>query len=144
MVRRVGGRKPERELRTLAVGVLKHQLPAHPLGQLAADRQAEPEAALTSGLAAAVKAPEDLLALVGRHPWPAIANAQRDPGPASQLDPDLGPLGAEPKRVVEQDAQDPGDAARIPERPNWSGGLLQERNDPAFGDPQLKFRQHRP
>ena len=49
---------------------------AHPLGELPADRQPEPETALAAAAAAALEALEDQLALVGEHAGPAVADLE--------------------------------------------------------------------
>ena len=50
-------------------------------GQLAPDRQAEPEAALRARRRAAVEALEDVLALLGRDARPAVCDRERDVAP---------------------------------------------------------------
>ncbi len=50
------------------VGVLEHEVAVHPLGELMPDREAETESGLAARVATAVKTPEDLLALLKRHP----------------------------------------------------------------------------
>src|SRR5262245_6059049 len=61
-----GGGEAQHEAGARRVAVRELERPAHALGQLAADRQAEAEAALRPDRAAAVEALEDVLALVSR------------------------------------------------------------------------------
>ena len=68
-------RETEGELRARTLAALERQLAPHPLGQLAADREAETEARLPAGVTAAMKAPEDLLALVVGDAGPLVADA---------------------------------------------------------------------
>src|SRR5438270_905954 len=101
-----------REAATAAL--LEHKLSAHPLGQLATDRQPQSKARLPTRVPTAHEPFEDQLPLLVRDARPVVAHAQRGAGTVSELDLDLPAFRAQTDRVVEQDAEDLGDAARIP------------------------------
>ena len=106
--------------------VLEHELAAHPLGQLAADRQPQAEPGLAGGVAAALEALEDQLALVRGHARALVADAELTAGsPLRGSTAHLGPGRADADRVVEQDAQDPGDAAGVAQRPHRAGRVVE-------------------
>src|SRR4051794_18563851 len=103
--RRRGEREREARPRGLAVG--EDELAAHALGQLAADRQAEAEAALRAGGAAAVEALEDVLALLGRDARPVVGHLDADVAALPRGAQRHGLAGrAVAQRVVEQDPDD--------------------------------------
>ena len=92
---------------------VEHQRAAHALRELAPDREAEPEARLAARLAAALEALEDQRALLlARRPGPGRLTLSVGSGWARTTDPDVAAARCHTQRVVEQDPQDPGDAAR--------------------------------
>src|SRR3954453_11698500 len=95
---------------------LEREVAVHAVGELAADRQAQPEAALAR-LSAALEALEDPVAVLGRDAGAAILHDHAH-GPVAQLRMGAdGPVAVD-KRVVEQDPHDLRDAARVAERPD--------------------------
>ena len=91
---------------------------AHPLGELAADRQAEAEARLRAGAAPALEALEDLLALRRMHARAAVGDLDvRLGGVAADRHADGLAHRGVAQRVVEQDADDAGDGVRVAAAP---------------------------
>src|SRR4051812_23368987 len=105
----------QRELEAGAV-LRRHgaQVAAHAPGQLAPDRQSEPEARRPLARGAALEAPEDARVLARREPRAAVGDAH-DRGVAAGHDRrrDEPPARAVAQRVVEQDAEDPRDRGLV-------------------------------
>ena len=70
----LGDGQLEPEARPRPVGARQRERAAHPLGELAADREPEAEAGVRARRAAALEALEDLLALGGVHARPAVGD----------------------------------------------------------------------
>ena len=97
---------------------------AHALGELAADREAEPEAARARLRAAAVEALEDQLAVVARRrpgPWSETRD-RRVLAVVGGHDADGLALGRVAQRVVDEDAHDARDGARVARAPSTGPG----------------------
>src|SRR4030081_2219302 len=75
LVRRLGGRKADRERRSRALAIDEHERPPHPGGELAADREAETEPGIAAARASALEALEDELPFVGGDARPGVADA---------------------------------------------------------------------
>ena len=117
---------------------------AHALGQLAADREAEPEAARPGLRAAAVEALEDQLAVVLVDPGPAVGDLDRRVHAVVRgHDADGLALGRVAQRVVDEDAHDARDGARVPGRPARAGRGLDAELDAAVARLQLELGDDR-
>ena len=90
---------------------------AHALGELAADGQAEPEAALAAGRLPRWKRSKIRSRSSGGTPGPGRRPRCRVLAVVGGDDPHGGAVGREAQRVVEQDAHDPGHRARVAARP---------------------------
>ena len=60
----------------------------------------------------------------------------------AELDPDLGAFGADADGVLEQDPQDPGDAAGVAERPHGSSAISSTDARSRARGPELELREH--
>src|SRR3954447_10011827 len=100
-------------------GATRHetQLAAHLTGELTPDRETEAEAPVVAGFRAALEALEDPLLVVGRD---AGAGVRHLDGGARCVDAqdDVAVRPGVVVGVVEQDARDPGDDARVRLRPH--------------------------
>ena len=112
-------RQREHEARAAPELSASTSVAAHALGQLAADRQAEPEAALRAGGRAAVEALEDVLALLGRDARAAVGDRRASPWRSSRSTLHTHRLAGRPvaQRVVEQDAHDARDRVGVAAAP---------------------------
>src|SRR5690349_5689978 len=108
VLRGVGAGKAKGERGTAGGAVLEIERAAHALGQLAANRQPQPEPGLARGVAAAVEALKDRLALVRMHARSLVTDADGDDRLTLEDHANLGSGWAGAHRVVEQDAQDLG------------------------------------
>src|SRR5437868_13322576 len=104
-----------------------HELPTHPLRKLASDRKAETEPGLATGVAATLEALEDQLSFLGCDAGTLIADAELRGASVAHLDRDLPAHRAGADRVLEQDPQDPGHAARVCPGPHRPGGVVENR-----------------
>src|SRR5947208_16721169 len=104
--------------------MLEHELAAHACGQLAADGQAEPETGLTAGVAPALEALEDQLALFQRHAWPLVDHAQRGYRVVAEFDSHPAPLRAGAHCIVGQDAEYACHASWVAECPHGAGPVV--------------------
>ena len=121
------------------------QAPALALGQLAPDREAEPEAALAAAAAAALEALEDALLVLRRHADADVGDLERREGPVVRgLDRDLRAGRREAQRVVEQDAERPRDGSRVAAGPARAGRRHHLDGDLARARSMRELRGDRP
>ena len=113
---------------------------AHPLGELAADGQAEAEAALARRRAAALEALEDPLAILAAHAGAVVGDRDvRVVAVVLGAHDDRRVLGRVAQRVVDEDAHDPGDGVGVAAAPAGAGRPRDVEVDAPGGRAQLEL-----